>query len=55
MVMGNQVPGDGVPYDDARNHRALPVGAVRVIIAYVAVEVECLVGCQVNEATHNGG
>ena len=36
MVVRHEIAWDGVPYDDARNHRALPVGAVAVVVAYMA-------------------
>ena len=36
MVVRNEIAWDSVPYDDARNHRALTIGAVAVVIAYMA-------------------
>ena len=48
MVVRNEVSWDSVPYDDARNYGALPVGAVRIVIAYMAVQVERLVRTEVD-------
>ena len=43
MVMGHQIAWDSVSNNDARYDRALPIGTVAVVVAYVAVEVESLV------------
>ena len=40
MVVRNEVAWDGVPAHNAGDHRALPIGAVAVVVAYVAVQVE---------------
>ena len=48
MVMCNEVACDGIRAHDACNHRALPIGTVRVVITNMAVQVESLVRTEID-------